>query len=92
MSTAPRSFFADAIVKSSDLEHRATHSEGMLSYDAAVAKGKSRFADWEAARTRCAAIKAEGIANLATISDRVRATYSRSRRPRSLGRECRAGQ
>ncbi len=64
MSTASQEFLRRAIVKSSDLEHRALIQKGMLSYDAAFAKGKSRFADWEAARSRCAAVKAEGIANL----------------------------
>ena len=64
MSTASQEFLRKAIVKSSDLEHRALIQKGMLSYDAAHAKGKSRFADWEAARARCSAVKAEGIANL----------------------------
>jgi L-lactate dehydrogenase complex protein LldF len=58
-------FLRNAILKSADLDHRAIIQRGMESYDLAVAKGKLRFADWEAARTRCAAIKAEGIANLA---------------------------
>jgi L-lactate dehydrogenase complex protein LldF len=65
MSTASQEFLRKAIVKSSDLEHRAIIQKGMLSYDAAAAKGRLRFADWEAARERCSAIKAEGIANLA---------------------------
>jgi L-lactate dehydrogenase complex protein LldF len=65
MSTAAREFLRKAIVKSADLDHRAIIQRGMVSYDAAVAKGKLRFADWEAARTRCSAVKAEGIANLA---------------------------
>jgi L-lactate dehydrogenase complex protein LldF len=65
VSTAAQEFLRKAIVKSSDLDHRAIIQRGMVSYDAAVAKGKLRFADWEAARTRCAAVKAEGIANLA---------------------------
>lgn len=65
MSTASQEFLRKAIVKSSDLEHRALIQKGMLSYDTAHAKGKLRFADWEAARARCSAVKAEGIANLA---------------------------
>src|ERR1039457_921980 len=65
MSTASHEFLRKAIVKSSDLEHRALIQKGMLSYDAAHAKGKLRFADWEAARSRCSAVKAEGIADLA---------------------------
>jgi L-lactate dehydrogenase complex protein LldF len=65
MSTASQEFLRKAIDKSSDLDHRAIIQRGMVSYDAAVAKGKLRFADWEAARSRCSAIKAEGIANLA---------------------------
>jgi L-lactate dehydrogenase complex protein LldF len=65
MSTAAREFLRKAIVKSADLEHRATIQRAIVTYDAAVAKGKLRFADWEAARTLCAAIKADAIANLA---------------------------
>ena len=65
MSTASQEFLRRAVVKSADLEHRAIIQRGMASYDAAAAKGRSRFADWEAARTRCAAIKEEGIAQLA---------------------------
>ena len=64
MSTASQEFLRKAIVKSSDLEHRALIQRGMASYDAAFSKGKLRFAYWEAARTRCSEIKAEGIANL----------------------------
>lgn len=65
MSAASQEFLRKAIDKSSDLDHRAIIQRGMVSYDAAVAKGKLRFADWEAARNRCSAVKAEGIANLA---------------------------
>jgi L-lactate dehydrogenase complex protein LldF len=65
MSTASQEFLRNAIIKSSDLDHRAIIQRGMVSYDAAVTKGKMRFANWEAARSRCAAVKAEGIANLA---------------------------
>ena len=65
MSTASHEFLRRAVIKSADLEHRAIIQRGMASYDAAAAKGRSRFADWEAARTRCSAIKEEGIANLA---------------------------
>jgi L-lactate dehydrogenase complex protein LldF len=64
MSVASQEFLRKAVAKSSDLEHRALIQRGMASYDAAFAKGKLRFADWEAARTRCSEIKAEGIANL----------------------------
>jgi L-lactate dehydrogenase complex protein LldF len=65
MSAASQEFLRKAIDKSSDLDHRAIIQRGMVSYDAAVAKGKLRFADWEAARSRCSAIKTEGVANLA---------------------------
>jgi L-lactate dehydrogenase complex protein LldF len=65
MSAASQEFLRKAAVKSADLDHRALIQKGMLSYDLAVAKGKLRFADWEAARNRCSAVKAEGIANLA---------------------------
>ena len=64
-SAAAREFLRRAVVKSADLEHRATIQRAVTTYDAAVAKGKLRFADWEAARTLCAAIKADAIANLA---------------------------
>jgi L-lactate dehydrogenase complex protein LldF len=64
MSTAAQEFLRKAAIKSADLVHRATIHRNIDSYNAAVAKGKLRFADWEAARDRCAAIKTEAIAHL----------------------------
>ena len=64
MSTASREFLRRAAVKAADLEHRATIQRNMDSYDAAVAKGKLRFADFEAARRGCEAIKSEAVRHL----------------------------
>ena len=67
MSRLAEDFLISAAQKSADLTHRATIKRNMDSYDAAVAKGKTRFADWEAARTRAAQIKSEGLQNLAAL-------------------------
>lgn len=67
MSRLAEDFLISAAQKSADLTHRATIKRNMDSYDAAVAKGKTRFADWEAARTRAAQIKSEGLHNLAAL-------------------------
>ena len=67
MSRLAEEFLVRAAQKSPDLTHRATIKRNMDSYDAAVAKGKARFADFEAARTRAAQIKSEGIRNLAPL-------------------------
>lgn len=60
-------FLVSAAQKSADLTHRATIKRNMDSYDSAVAKGKTRFADFEAARSRAAQVKSEGIRNLASL-------------------------
>ena len=60
-------FLRRSAEKSSDLAHRQIIRRNMDHYDAAVVRGKSRFADWEAARERCAAIKQEAIENLDTL-------------------------
>lgn len=64
---AAAEFLRRSAEKSSDLTHRQIIRRNMDHYDAAVARGKSRFADWEAARERCAAIKQEAIENLDTL-------------------------
>ncbi|HVZ15837.1 MAG TPA: LutB/LldF family L-lactate oxidation iron-sulfur protein [Terriglobales bacterium] len=61
---AAAEFIKRSIQKSSDLDHRQIIRKNIDHYDAAVVRGKSRFADWEAARERCAAIKQEAIDNL----------------------------
>ena len=65
MSRLAEEFLVAAAQKSADLTHRSTIKRNMDSYDAAVAKGKTRFVDWEAARARAAQVKSEGIRNLA---------------------------
>ncbi len=67
MSRIAEEFLVSAAQKSADLTHRATIKRNMDSYDAAVAKGKTRFLDWEVARVRSAQVKSEGVRNLATL-------------------------
>lgn len=64
---AASEFLRRSTEKSVDLAHRKIIRWNMGHYDAAVAKGKTRFADWDAARERCAAIKQEAIENLDTL-------------------------
>ena len=73
MSRLAEEFLVSAAQKSADLSHRATIKRNMDSYDAAVAKGKTRFANWEAARTRAAQIKSEGLHNLAPLLEQFEA-------------------
>ncbi|MGZ4788266.1 MAG: LutB/LldF family L-lactate oxidation iron-sulfur protein [Terriglobales bacterium] len=61
---AASEFLQRSIDKSADLTHRNIIRKNIDHYDAAVLRGKARFADWEAARERCAAIKHEAIENL----------------------------
>jgi L-lactate dehydrogenase complex protein LldF len=63
LSNAQR-FLRDAAEKSADLVHREIIRKGMESYDVAHAKGRSRFAFWEAARQRCQEIKREAVNHL----------------------------
>lgn len=63
-STAASEFLRNAATKSADLAHRQTIRRNIATYDAAVARGKTRFEDWEEARRRCAEIKWEAINNL----------------------------
>jgi len=61
---AAREFLLRSVEKSADLTHRQIIRRNMDHYDAAVLRGKTRFADWDAARERCAEIKQEAIENL----------------------------
>src|SRR4029077_13192010 len=47
-----------------DLTHREIIRRGIDQYNAANERGRSRFADWEAARQRCYEIKWEALNNL----------------------------
>ncbi len=57
-------FNHDATVKTADLHHRAVIQKAITTYDVAVARGRLRFADWQNARSRAAAIKWETINHL----------------------------
>jgi len=63
-SAAAQEFFRQATQKSADLTHRDIIRKGIDSYDAAFARGRTRFADWQAARDRCQQIKWEAINHL----------------------------
>ncbi|HEY3926961.1 MAG TPA: LutB/LldF family L-lactate oxidation iron-sulfur protein [Candidatus Koribacter sp.] len=67
MSRLAEEFLVAAAQKSADLTHRATIKRNIDSYDAAVAKGKMRFVDWEAARARAAQVKSEGMHSLGPL-------------------------
>src|SRR5215469_14958068 len=64
MSSAAQEFLRIAAVKSADLTHRKIIRRGIDQYNAANDRGRSRFADWEAARQRCHEIKWEALNNL----------------------------
>jgi L-lactate dehydrogenase complex protein LldF len=64
MSTASQEFLRKAAEKSSDLVHRGIVRWNIDQYDTGVGKGKTRFADWEAARQRCHDIKWEAVNHL----------------------------
>jgi L-lactate dehydrogenase complex protein LldF len=57
-------FKHDATEKTADLRHRAVIQKAIATYDAAVARGRLRFADWQNARSHAAAIKWETINHL----------------------------
>jgi L-lactate dehydrogenase complex protein LldF len=57
-------FLKQAAVKSADLLHREIIRKNMDHYEARLALGLARFADWEAARDRSAAIRQEAIDHL----------------------------
>ena len=62
---APAEQFAQAATcVAADVRQRAVIQRNIATYDAAVARGKTRFADWENARTRAAATKWETINHL----------------------------
>src|SRR4051812_24862045 len=67
MSRQAEEFLLAAAHKSADLTHRATIKRNIDSYDAAVARGKARFAGWEAARSYAAQVKSEAIRNLGPL-------------------------
>ena len=64
MSTASQEFLRKAAEKSADLVHRGIVRWNIDQYDTGVGKGKTRFADWEAARQRCHDIKWEAVNHL----------------------------
>lgn len=65
MTTATlEQFKRDAAAKAADFHHRAVIQKNIATYDAAVARGKTRFADWPNARSHGAAIKWEAINHL----------------------------
>src|ERR1700732_3344934 len=64
MSSAAQEFLRSAALKSADLTHRQIIRRGIDQYNAANERGRSRFADWEAARQRCYEIKWEALNNL----------------------------
>ncbi len=65
MSTTPaQQFLRDAATKSADLVHRDIIRRNMESYDTAHLKGRGRFKNWEAARSKCQEIKREAVNHL----------------------------
>ncbi len=62
--TAAEQFRAAAQAKSGDLRHRAVVQKNIGTYEAKVAEGKRRFADWPNARARAAAVKWEAVNHL----------------------------
>jgi L-lactate dehydrogenase complex protein LldF len=57
-------FLRRAAEKSGDLNHRNIIRKNMDHYESRVVVGKGRFANWNAARDQCAAIRDEAINNL----------------------------
>src|SRR5580658_757586 len=64
MSTASREFLRRAAEKSADLTHRETLRRVVDNCNTSMESGRTRFADWEAARQRCHEIKWEALNNL----------------------------
>ncbi len=62
--SAAQQFLRDAAIKSADMVHREIIRKNMDSYFVAHDRGRSRFANWDAARQRCQEIKREAIDNL----------------------------
>jgi L-lactate dehydrogenase complex protein LldF len=61
---AAQEFLRRAAEKSADLSHRRIIRKNMDHYEAGLAAGLARFANWESAREQCAAIRQEGIDRL----------------------------
>ena len=57
-------FLRQSADKSADLGHRKIIRWNIGHYDKAVDKGRTRYADWEAARERSAQIKQEAVENM----------------------------
>ncbi|HYX68288.1 MAG TPA: hypothetical protein VE825_04085, partial [Terriglobales bacterium] len=64
MSTAAQEFLRRAIEKSGDATHRKIIRFNMDQYDAAFARGYSRFTDWDAAREHCRQVKWDAVNHL----------------------------
>jgi L-lactate dehydrogenase complex protein LldF len=70
MSTTARQFLDDAAQKAADLPHRVVIQKAIASYDAAVARGRARFAGpdgwpgWQTARSIAARIKWDAVNHL----------------------------
>ncbi len=64
MNPIARQFLRDANAKAGDRQHRATVQRNIGLYDAAVARGKARFADWSNGRARLAQIKWDVVNHL----------------------------
>ena len=62
--TVARQFRRAAAAKAADPRHRAVLEKNISTYDAAVALGKTRYADWENARSVAAQIKWEAVNHL----------------------------
>src|SRR5882672_6089214 len=62
--TPAQQFLRDAATKSADLVHRDIIRRNMESYDTAHLKGRGRFKNWEAARSKCQEIKREAVNHL----------------------------
>jgi L-lactate dehydrogenase complex protein LldF len=64
MNDSARQFQRDAAAKAGDLQHRTVIQRNMAFYDAAVARSRSRYADWQNARSCAAQIKWDAINHL----------------------------
>ena len=64
MTATADQFKRAAAVKASDPHHRAVLQKAIGAYDDAVARGKSRFADWQNARSQAAQLKWETVNHL----------------------------
>jgi L-lactate dehydrogenase complex protein LldF len=64
MTTHAQQFQRDAAAKAGDLNHRAVIQRNMAFYDAAVARSRSRYADWQNARSLAAQVKWDAVNRL----------------------------